>query len=98
MPRVFLYGCLGTYSGNCEFRWTSPPIGGKHKFILFFLQDDDSSPQDAATEVARFGFEDVQISTGKPIDVESLNEPAMHVFRKHYEGAFAEGSSIVWYP
>ena len=49
-------------------------------------------------ELASFGFTELQVGQGKPIAVEVLKEPQMQAFQKHYEGALAEGSSIVWYP
>jgi len=99
MTTVYLYGCVGNFAGTGEFQWESPSIGSTHKFILFLAQEADSSQEEnAARESARFGFSEVQVGVGKPIHVESLNEPQMHAFQKHYEGALVEGCSIVWYP
>jgi hypothetical protein len=96
---VYVYGGSGTFTGGGEFEWHSPTLGSRHRFILFVAQDDDSPQQDAAlAELIRFGFSEVELVQGKPIAVEALNEPAMEAFRKHYEGAFSEGSSLVWYP
>jgi hypothetical protein len=40
----------------------------------------------------------LELMEGRPILAEVLNNPQMQAFQKHYEGAFAEGSSLVWYP
>ena len=95
---VVLYGGSGRYTG-AAFEWASPELGGLHKFILFLAQSGREPCQDAAErEVEQFGFSDIELRPGLPIDVESLNDPRMAAFRRHYEGAFAEGSSLVWYP
>ncbi len=99
MKIVYLYGGMGAFTGNGEFEWSSPDMGSTHRFILFLAQDVDSPQQEAASaELARFGFSDIELVQGKPIAVEVLNAPALQAFRKHYEGAFSEGSSLVWYP
>jgi len=95
---VVLYGSSGRFTG-AAFEWASPKLGDRHKFILFLAQSGSEPCQEAAErEVEQFGFSDVELAPGRPIDVESLNDPRMAVFRRHYEGAFAEGSSLVWYP
>jgi hypothetical protein len=99
MTMIYLYGVEATYAGGCDFEWQAPAVGGRHKAILFMAQESDSSQEDrAASELARFGFVELQIGAGRPIEVESLNDPRMHAFRQHYEGALAEGCSLVWYP
>lgn len=99
MTKIYLYGAEATYAGHCDFEWRAPTPGGRHKVILFLAQDDETSQGDRATsELTRFGFVDLQIGAGRPIQVESLNDPRMSAFRSHYEGALAEGCSLVWYP
>ena len=99
MTTVYLYGGSGKYSGSAAFEWHSPAIGSTHKFILFIAHEDNQAQQDVALrELQKFGFTQLQIGQGKPIAVEVLNEPQMQAFQKHYEGALADGSSIVWYP
>jgi hypothetical protein len=99
MTKVYLYGGSGKYAGTGDSDWNSPSIGATHKLILFLAQAADSPEQEIATGVlSKFGFCDIQIGMGKPIDVEVLNEPQMQAFQKYYEGALAKGSSIVWYP
>jgi len=99
MTMVYLYGGTAKYSGEGAFEWRSPDIGSTHKFILFMAYTSDEVHQDAALrELGRYGFTEVQVNQGRPIAVEVLNEPQMHAFQKHYEGALAEGSSLVWYP
>jgi hypothetical protein len=99
MTMIYLYGVEATYAGACDFEWQAPALGARHKAILFLAQESDSSQEDrAASELARFGFVELQIGVGRPIEVESLNDPRMHAFRQHYEGALAEGCSLVWYP
>jgi len=99
MTRIYLYGTEATYDGGCDFEWQAPPLGSRHKLILFLAQTDASAQEDrAASELARFGFIDLQVGAGRPMDVEALNDTRMNVFKKHYEGALAEGCSIVWYP
>ncbi|XAH25227.1 hypothetical protein AAFF27_08550 [Xylophilus sp. GW821-FHT01B05] len=96
---IYLYGAEATYDGCGDFEWESPALGARHKLILFLPQSDRTSREDlAASELARFGFVNISLLAGQPIDVESLNDPRMHAFKKHYEGAFSEGSSLVWYP
>lgn len=99
MKRVYLYGGSGKFAGTGAFEWNSPNIGSTHKLILFLAQDADAPQQEiAARELSNFGFCEIQIGIGKPIDIEALNDPKMQAFQRHYEGAFSEGSSIVWYP
>ncbi|SEK73675.1 hypothetical protein SAMN05518845_102564 [Variovorax sp. YR750] len=99
MTQIYLYGVEATYAGGCDFEWQAPTVGGRHKVILFLAQDDETSREDRATsELARFGFVELHVGAGRPIEVESLNDPRMHVFKKHYEGALVEGCSLVWYP
>ena len=99
MTTVYLYGGSGKYSGTRAFEWESPKIGSTHKFILFVAHEGNEAQQIVAMlELEKFGFSEVQVALGKPIAVESLNEAQMQAFQKHYEGALAEGSSIVWYP
>jgi hypothetical protein len=99
MTTVYLYGGEGTFAGTGEFQWNSPAIGSTHKLILFLTQEvTEPQEQLAMDELAKYGFRNVQVGAGKPIAAEVLNEPQMKVFQKHYEGALAEGSSIVWYP
>jgi hypothetical protein len=99
MTTIYLYGGTGKYAGTETFEWNSPVVGSTHKFILFLAQEVDE-PQDSVArgELTKFGFSEVQIGAGKPIAVEALNDPQMQAFHKHYEGALAEGCSIVWYP
>ncbi|MDZ4359226.1 MAG: hypothetical protein U1B84_22885 [Variovorax sp.] len=99
MTRICLYGAEATYSGVCDFAWDAPPVGGRHTLILFLAQSDDASHEaEAASELAKFGFVDLHLGAGRPLEVESLNDPRMHAFSKHYEGALENGCSIVWYP
>lgn len=99
MTRIFLYGVEATYGSGCDFEWPAPPLGGRHKLILFLAQTNESAQDDrVVSELARFGFVDLHVGIGRPIEVEALNDPRMQVFRRHYEGALAEGVSIVWYP
>ena len=99
MTTVYLYGGTGKYSGTGEYEWSSPEIGSTHKFILFVAhRSNEAQPGVAMLELEKFGFAELQVGQGKPIAVEALNEPKMQAFQKHYEGALAEGSSIVWYP
>ncbi|AOS78694.1 hypothetical protein Q5W_06790 [Hydrogenophaga sp. PBC] len=99
MTKIYLYGGEATYAGHCDFEWQAPRLGARHKLILFLAQDENESREDIArSELARFGFTDFDMGTGRPIDVESLNDPRMHAFRRHYEGALDEGCSLVWYP
>ena len=99
MKTVMIYPGSARFDGKTEFEWASPAPGSTHRFLLFFAQDESVSKLGLALqEVARYGFRDIELGEGRPIDVESLNDPAMAAFRKHYEGAFSEESSLVWYP
>jgi hypothetical protein len=99
MKRVYLYGGSGKFAGSSAYDWNCPSIGSTHKLILFLAQDSDTPQQEIAErELSDFGFCEIQIGIGKPIDVEALNEPQMQAFQRHYEGAIAEGCSLVWYP
>ena len=96
---VYIYGCEGEFTGKADFHWESPQVGDAHKFMLFLAQDEDAPCINLAMqEIIKFGFSDVQISTAQPIAVEALNDPRMAAFKRHYEGALNEGSSLVWYP
>jgi len=98
MQHVFIYAGSGQFAGG-DFEWQSPALGATHRFMLFLAQDQEEPMQHAAwAEVARFGFREVDLREGRRIVVEALNDPSMHVFQKHYEGALAEGASLVWYP
>ena len=99
MKTVILYPGSARFSGTASFDWASPTIGSAHRFILFLAQSDSEPDYDVAKrEVESFGFSEIDLSEGRKIDVESLNDPNMAAFRRHYEGAFTEGSSLVWYP
>jgi hypothetical protein len=96
---IFIYGGSGTFLGKTVYEWDHPKEGNVHKFILFLAQSDHTSRQDiAAKELHNFGFVNCKVNEGLPISVDALNTPHMHIFHKHYEGAFSEGVSIVWYP
>lgn len=99
MKTVILYLGTARFTGTASFDWHSPIAGCTHRFILFLAQSDSVPDHDAAKrEVESFGFSEIDLGEGRKIDVESLNHPNMAAFRRHYEGAFAEGSSLVWYP
>lgn len=99
MKTVILYGGSARFAGSASFDWASPTVGSIHRFILFLAQSDSVPDHDAAKrEVESFGFSEIDLREGQKIDVESLNDPNMAAFRRHYEGAFTEGSSLVWYP
>jgi hypothetical protein len=99
MKTVYIYGGTGTYHGVTDFEWASPEIGNRHDFMLFIAQDLDTPQEIAAClELEKFGFGELELMEGRPIIAETLNDPAMQAFQKHYEGAFNEGSSLVWYP
>lgn len=99
MKTVILYPGSARFAGSASFDWASPRLGSTHRFILFLAQDGSVPDHDAAKgEVESFGFSDVALGEGRRVDVETLNDPNMAAFRRHYEGAFAEGSSLVWYP
>ena len=99
MKTVFLYPGSAKFSGTSEFDWASPVVGDAHKFILFLAQQGKMADAHLAkVELERFGFQEIALGDGRPIIAESLNAPNMEVFRKHYEGALTEGSSVIWYP
>lgn len=99
MKAVFLYPGSARFAGSASFEWASPTIGSSHRFILFLAQSDSLPDHNAAKrEVESFGFSEIVLGEGRKIDIESLNDPNMAAFRRHYEGAFTEGSSLVWYP
>lgn len=99
MNIVILYLGTARFTGGANFEWASPALGGSHRFILFLVQNDGLPNLELARlEVESFGFSEIDLSEGRQIDVESLNDPKMAVFRRHYEGALREGSSLVWYP
>lgn len=98
MTCVYLYGGNGTFAGS-SFEWESPQIGDTHNFILFLAQDDDLSQDGlAAREIEKHGFVETRVQAGRPIRVEVLNDPMMNKFQRHYDGALANGCSLVWYP
>ncbi|CAJ0816814.1 hypothetical protein LMG19087_02885 [Ralstonia wenshanensis] len=99
MATVYLYGGSAKFSGLNAFEWASPAVGSRHRFILFLAQTNDVADSGLAlVELEQYGFSEIALGDGRPIVPESLNAPNMDVFRKHYEGALKEGSSIVWYP
>lgn len=99
MKHVYLYPGAAKFDGSGEFEWQSPSLGSTHKLILFLSQEvDESQPEIAVRELSSFGFCEIQIGVGKPLDVEALNDPQMRAFQRHYEGAVADGRSLVWYP
>jgi hypothetical protein len=96
---VYVYSGSGTFTGASAFAWNSPKVGMSHRFILFLTQEQDvDHPEAALRELSDFGFANLQLSPGKPLAIESLNLVEMRKFHSHYEGALAEGSSLVWYP
>ena len=99
MKTVYLYGGMAKFAGTGHFEWNCPVIGSTHKFILFISQNiNELQESKALDELTKFGFSEVNLGIGKPISVDALNEPRMQAFQKHYDGALAEGCSIVWYP
>lgn len=99
LKTVIVYPGSARFAGAASFVWASPAVGGTHRFILFLAQSDSLPDHDVAQcEVASFGFCEIDLGKGREIDVDSLNDPNMAAFRRHYEGAFTEGSSLVWYP
>ena len=99
MKTVILYPGSARFAGAVSFDWASPEVGSTYRFMLFLAQNDSLPNHDTARrEVEAFGFSEIELREGRKIDVESLNDPAMAAFRQHYEGAFSEGSSLVWYP
>jgi hypothetical protein len=99
MKTVILYLGSARFAGTASFDWASPSVGKTHRFILFLAQNNSVPDHDAAKrEVELFGFSEIDLGEGRNIDVESLNDPNMAAFRRHYEGALTEGSSLVWYP
>jgi hypothetical protein len=99
LKTVILYPGSARFAGAASFDWASPEVGSTHRFMLFLAQNDSLPNHDAAKrEIESFGFSEIELREGRKIDVESLNDPTMAAFRRHYEGAFSEGSSLVWYP
>ena len=99
MTIVYVYGGSGIFEGERQFKWKSPAIGSQHKFMLFLAQEVHENRCDLAlAELEQFGFSEIELFEGRPVRVEALNQPEMRAFQKHYEGAFTEGSSLVWYP
>lgn len=99
MKTVILYPGSALFAGTASFEWASPKAGSTHRFILFLAHSDGVPDHDAAKhEVESFGFSEIDLGEGRNIDVESLNDPNMAAFRRHYEGAFTDGSSLAWYP
>ena len=99
LKTVMLYPGSARFAGTTSFDWASPTVGSTHRFILFCAQDDSVPDHDLAErELKSLGFSEIDLGEGRKIDVESLNDPKMAAFRRHYDGAFTEGSSIVWYP
>lgn len=99
MKTVILYPGSARFAGAVRFDWASPTLGSTHRFILFLAQSESTPDHELAKrEVESFGFSEIDLGEGRRIAVESLNEPSMAAFRRYYEGAFTEGSSLVWYP
>ena len=68
--------------------------------MLFLRQDVDMPTRHVAlAEIARFGFVQVKLmGDGRKIVVESMDDAKLAAFRKNYEDALADGSSLAWYP
>lgn len=99
MQTVILYSGLARFTGAVRFAWASPSPRDTHRFILFLAQSESRADEAMAKrEIALFGFSEIELGEGRMLDVDSLNAPSMAAFRQHYEGALAEGSSLVWYP
>ncbi len=97
--KIFVYGFEGSYSGTSAVEYTYPEKGATHKAMLFLRQESADLDFDLAQEeIVRFGFEKIQSLRGNSLKVESMNDPKMAVFSKHYEEAIESGSSLVWYP
>ncbi|HEY1382554.1 MAG TPA: hypothetical protein VGF43_03015 [Dongiaceae bacterium] len=97
---VVLYKCEATFAGETSFTYAEyPAIGSVHGCILFVSQPDDQVDTQRAIEIfAQWGWSSVEIASVKPIQPESLSDPSMHVFRRHYEECLEHGDSLVWYP
>ena len=99
MTTIYLYPGEGTYAATGTFEWNSPEVGHRHKFILFLAQESSTPEQALAmNRLSDYGLVEVELGEGKQIVVEAMNEPQMQVFSRYYEGAFTDGSSLVWYP
>lgn len=97
--KIFVYGFEGTYSGTSAVEYSYPEKDAMHKAMLFLRQESADLDFDLAQEeIGRFGFEKIQSLRGNALKVESMNDPKMAVFSKHYEEALESGSSLVWYP
>jgi hypothetical protein len=99
MPIVYIYPGHGRFAGS-DFEWECPPLASKHDFMLFVRQDEEKPAAHVALDaVDRYGFKQVKLTQqGRPIAVESLNDPKLAAFRKNYEDALAKGFSLAWYP
>lgn len=99
MPFVYIYAGKGRFGGG-EFQWNCPPLASQHDFMLFLRQDVDMPTRHVALDwIKRFGFLQVKLmGEGRKIVVESMNEPDLASFRKHYDDCLADGASLVWYP
>ena len=99
MTVVYIYLGTATYSGSGDFEWKSPKLGARHKVMLFISQQvDEPQNSDAVAALTRFGFSLIELTGGQRLLVESLNDPSMRAFQKHYEGALDAGCSVAWYP
>ena len=97
---VMLYACKATFVGEGELPYESPPeIGSSHKCILFVRQaDNEVDAQKAASLLTQYGWSSVVVTKAAAIQPESLNDPSMQVFQRHYEECLEQGDSLVWYP
>jgi hypothetical protein len=100
MPQtVMLYKGEATFTGETSFAYAEPPsLNSVHKCILFVPQSDDKEDVNRAVETfAQHDWTKVVIASTGRLQLESLNQPSIHVFQQHYEECLDRGDSLVWY-
>ena len=99
MQKVFIYSFEGSFNGKPEYEYTYPKVGDTHKCLLFVSQSNNELDiEKANSEIAYYGFENINNLRGNSFNVDALNTDLYRGFSGFYEEALQEGSSLVFYP
>lgn len=99
MSIVGIFGFTGRYSGTSEYEWNHPEAGATHKCMLLLRQESESGQfESAMVECYRYGFEAIENMRYNKRVIDVLNTDPYRGFSGLYEEAFANGSTLVFYP
>jgi hypothetical protein len=91
---VLMFMCDAKFTGETVVRYSTPPeVGSVHRCIVFVRE---SECERLAEFLKQLGWESLSTAS-RPFDPQSLNEPSMEPFRRHYDACLKDGHSLAWY-